>query len=276
MFKDSRFSEELTVALEAAEKAGEIIDEYAAGKAKVEGQKSSGNDIFTEADLKCQEVIVETVTEAFPEDSFLAEEDLDYNEENKDGRKWIVDPIDGTSNFQRGLEYFCTSIAFEVDGDKKLGVVYSPEKGISKLFFALKNKGAYRADSPSDFDSMEGIEVSEVSEFDESLVFSRISNFEGEHENQKHLWSSLAEKDFDLRYMSAGALELCRVAEGVGEAFMSHTESMWDLAAGELIVREAGGKVEVEVSSVSGKQKILASNGKVHGLIAELSEKFYE
>ena len=155
MFKDSRFSEELTVALEAAEKAGEIIDEYAAGKAKVEGQKSSGNDIFTEAELKCQEVIVETVTEAFPEDSFLAEEDLDYNEENEDGRKWIVDPIDGTSNFQRGLEYFCTSIAFEVDGDKKLGVVYSPEKGISKLFFALKNRGAYRADSPSDLDSME-------------------------------------------------------------------------------------------------------------------------
>ena len=76
--------------------------------------------------------------------------------------------------------------------------------------------------------------------------------------------------------MSAGALELCRVAEGVGEAFMSHTESTWDLAAGELIVREAGGKVEVEESSISGKQRILASNGKVHDFVEGLSEEFYE
>ena len=212
MFEESKFSEEMEVALESAKKAGEIMDRYAGGKAKVEGNKTSLNDIYTEADLKCQEVIVESITEAFPEDSFIAEEDLEYKKESDNGRKWIVDPIDGTSNFQRGLEFFCTSIAFQVDGDKRLGVVYSPNQGISKVFFALKDQGAFVAESPDQIDSAEKINVSGVSEESGSLVFSRISNFEGEHSHQKHLWSSLAKEDVAVRYMSAGALELCKVA----------------------------------------------------------------
>lgn len=275
MFEGSNFSEELDVAIEAAGKAGKIIDEYASGKAKVEGQKTSGNDIYTEADIRCQEVIVETISEVFPNDGFMAEEDLDHGE-GESNREWVVDPIDGTSNFQRGLEYFCTSIALQVDGERVLGVVYSPEKGISRLYFAVKNEGAYLAESPEMVESAEKIEVSEVTEYDESLVFSRISNFEGEHEDQKHLWSGLAEKDFELRYMSAGALELCRVAEGVGEAFVSHTESIWDIAAGEVIVREAHGQVDVESSKVSGRYRILASNGEINTLLEALSKEFYE
>lgn len=276
MFEESKFSEEMEVALESARKAGNIMDRYAGGKAKVEGSKTSLNDIYTEADLKCQEVIVETITEAFPEDSFIAEEDLEYKEESENGRKWIIDPIDGTSNFQRGLEFFCTSIAFQVDGDKKLGVVYSPNQGISKVFFALKNHGAFVSENPDQIESAEEINVSQVEEKSGSLVFSRMSNFEGEHNHQKHLWSSLAEEDVAVRYMSAGALELCKVASGSGEAFMSHTEAQWDVAAGELIVREAGGEVDIIESKISGRQRIIASNGKIHGFLEDLSKEFYE
>lgn len=276
MFKESKFSEEMEVALESARKAGEIMDEYAGGKAKVEGNKTSLNDIYTEADLKCQEIIVETITEAFPEDSFIAEEDLEYKKESDNGRKWIIDPIDGTSNFQRGLDYFCTSIAFEVDGDKKLGVVYSPDEGISKLFFALKGQGAFAAENPDQIDSAEEISVSDVREKSGSLVFSRITNFEGEHKDQKNIWSSMAEEDIAVRYMSAGALELCKVASGSGEAFISHTESLWDLAAGELIVREANGEVDIIESKIAGRQRIIASNGNIHDFLQDLSSEFYE
>lgn len=276
MFEESKFSEEMEIALESAKKAGEIMDRYAGGKAKVEGSKTSLNDIYTEADLKCQEIIVETITEAFPEDSFIAEEDLEYKEESDNGRKWIIDPIDGTSNFQRGLEFFCTSIAFQVDGDKKLGVVYSPNQGISKVFFALRDQGAFVAENPDQIGSAEKIEVSEVNEIGGSLVFSRISNFDGEHKVQKNLWSRLVGEDVAMRYMSAGALELCKVASGSGEAFMGDTESRWDFAAGEIIVREAGGEVDIAESKISDKQKIIASNGKIHGFLQDLSREFYE
>jgi myo-inositol-1(or 4)-monophosphatase len=276
MFEESEFSEELGVALEAAEKAGEIMDKYAGGEAEIEGEKATVGDIYTEADLKCQEVIVETITEAFPDDSFLAEEDLEYNEENEDGRRWIIDPVDGTSNFQRGLEYFCTSIAFEVKDDTKLGVVYSPEEGLSKVFFAVKDEGAYTAPESSDLKEVERLEVSEVENPRRSMVFSRISNLEDEYLDQKEAWSQLAGEGVSLRYMGAGALEICKVASGAGEGFISHTEARWDFAAAELLVREAGGEVEVEESKVPGKHRIIASNGEIQNLLKENSREFYE
>jgi myo-inositol-1(or 4)-monophosphatase len=276
MFEESEFSEELGVALEAAEKAGEIMDRYAGGEAEIEGEKATVGDIYTEADLKCQEVIVEMITEAFPDDSFLAEEDLEYNEESEEGRRWIIDPVDGTSNFQRGLEYFCTSIAFEVEDETKLGVVYSPEEGLSKVFFAVKGEGAYTAQRPDDLEDAEKIEVSKVEDPRRGMVFSRISNLGDEYLDQKEAWSRLAGEGVNLRYMGAGALEICKVASGAGEGFISHTEARWDFAAAELVVREAGGKVEVEESQVPGKHRIIASNGEIQGLLKDVSLKFFE
>lgn len=137
MFDDSEYSDELEVALEAAEAAGEVIDEYADGEAEIQGSKSSPGDIYTEADIRAQERIVEVISESFPDDGFLAEEEMGYQEEGKAGRRWVIDPVDGTTNFQKGLDYFCTSIAFEVKGETRVGVVYSPESGLSSLFSLL-------------------------------------------------------------------------------------------------------------------------------------------
>ena len=276
MFDDSEYSDELEVAVEAAEAAGEVIDEYADGEAEIQGSKSSPGDIYTEADIRAQERIVEVISESFPDDGFLAEEEMEYREEGKGGRRWVIDPVDGTTNFQKGLDYFCTSIAFEVKGETRVGVVYSPESGLSSLFLAVQGSGAYRSSSPGSLEDLQSLEVSQVKDRRKALVFSRVSDFDGEHRDQKELWSELAEEGSAVRYMSSGALEISKVASGSGEAFMSHTESRWDFAAAELIAREAGAFVEVQDSKVSGKYRVLVSNPDLKSFVKGLSVRFYE
>jgi myo-inositol-1(or 4)-monophosphatase len=271
--EDSNLQEELEVAVEAAEAAGKIIDKTAGGKAQIEGSKENINDIFTEADLQCQRKILEIIESNFPKDGFLGEEE-NLKPDGED-RVWIIDPIDGTSNFQRDIEYFCVSIALEIEGEIKLGVIYSPENGLGKLYYAAEGSGAYLTEKADSFGNAEKLEVSQKKLDEGSLIYSRMTNLEGEFEEQKELIGEIVSNKTAFRYMGAGALELCKVAEGSGEGFISHTEAKWDYAAAKIIIEEAGGEVKTEESQVDNKYKVMASNGKIQNHIQKLSEEFY-
>lgn len=149
------FEEELQTAFRAGEDAGEVIDSFVENGFETE-DKEDGSTV-TEADRKAQEKVVEVISERFPEDGFLGEEEgLSPSGEN---RFWVIDPIDGTFNFDHGFSHFCVSIALKVEGETVLGVVYSPESSADDTYLAVKGEGAYR--TSEGIEEAESISVSE-------------------------------------------------------------------------------------------------------------------
>lgn len=273
-FDSLDYREELEVCLEASAKAGNIMDRYSKGRARVKEEKKAATDIVTEADLKSQEAVVDAISEEFPNDGFLGEEE--HLEPEGEERIWIIDPVDGTSNFKAGFDYYCVSIALEVGGETKLGVVYSPEEALNQVFLAVKGEGSFKAEG-MDLENAEKIKVSERNDLEGSMVFSRLTDFfENEFEQQKELLADMVSNQVNFRFAGAGALELCKVAEGVADGFISNVESRWDFAAGKLILEEAGGTVETEVSDFDDKYIVTASNGRVQEELVSMARKFYE
>ncbi|MFB6265945.1 MAG: inositol monophosphatase, partial [Candidatus Nanohaloarchaea archaeon] len=152
------FERELEVAEEAARKAGEVMQRYREDGFSID-RKDSYTDLVTEADREAQEVIVETIQEEFPEDGFLGEEN-DLRPDGED-RVWVIDPVDGTTNFVHGFPYYGTSIALRVGDVSKAGVVYYPS--MDEMFSAVEDGGA----------TVNGkeIQVSDVGELRDSLLF---------------------------------------------------------------------------------------------------------
>lgn len=263
--QNSDFQDELEVAVEAAETAGEIIDEYREEKIEVKDTKTDETDIVTQADEDAQEAIVETIKQTYPEDNFLGEEDL--REDNNSDRTWIIDPIDGTFNFQKGHEYFCTSIALEVNGETKVAVVYSPESGLNELFYAAKGKGAYlRKDGEH-----EELETSDQEVLEQALIEV---NSSAAMRNDK-LWKQHLELISSLREEKAytkslcGILAGCKVAQGVFDGTIWHCRK-WDIAAAKLIQKEAGGKVRHREKESGKLDETVTSNGKIQEELEEL------
>lgn len=227
-------------------------------KASGTESKENSNDMVTEADMKCQEMIVETISSRFPEDNIIAEEN-DYNE-STEGREWIIDPIDGTANFTTGLPYFCASIAFREDGEVKIGLVYSPGSALGRVWYATEDGGAYRSDD-LDLDG-ERINVSEQGSLDGAMVFSRLSERNSERrEAEKPLVMDLLDRGIMLRRAASAALNLCMVADGSVDGFNLISINNWDIAAGGLILKEAGGSMRVQDSVFEPYIEVTASNG---------------
>ncbi|MFB6241823.1 MAG: inositol monophosphatase [Candidatus Nanosalina sp.] len=251
--------DDLAVAIQAAEAAGEIMNRYQRGQEELGTEaKSHHNDVVTEADLEAQERIVEIISEEFPDDGFTGEEELE--KESYSRRNWIIDPIDGTSNFERGIPYFCTSIGLEVDGELVLGVVYSPETGIDEIFFGCNNSGAYRI---SDGEIQE-IGVSDRKDLESAMVLGSLN--ERDSEDRKRDFQ-LAEKVMDrgakFRRMGSAVLNHCLVASGNSDAVLYRKIYEWDYAASKVIVDEAGG--ETDIRDTGGETfSSLASNPNLH------------
>lgn len=245
----------LDIAIEAAKESGKIQLKYLNNVHHVEYK--IGTDIVTEVDKKCETAIIARLKKEFHDHDILAEEGGGRRTRSK--WRWIIDPLDGTLNFSKGYPLFATSIALEHKGDIVLGVIYEPNH--DEIFIAEKGSGAVC--------NGRRIKVSETKELRNSLLdtgFAYNKKREEQLQNAGHFVEFL-KVAAALRRDGAAAVDLCYVACGRFDGFWELYLKPWDVAAGQLIVKEAGGRV----TSFNGSPldiygtEILASNGKIHG-----------
>lgn len=254
------------IMFKAAEAAAEIQLEYFEKDFEI-GRKKDYSDLVTEVDKKCEAKIIEIIHNTFPGHNVLGEEGGDQHK--KSDYVWIVDPIDGTVNYAHSVPIFCVSIAVEYKGEVILGVVQSPKT--REKFHAEKGKGAYLNDKK--------ISVSEIDLLKDSLLVTGFPY--GSKDNYDHCidhFVNFIKLGLPIRRLGSAALDICYLAAGRFEGFWEVNLNAWDVAAGYLILLEAGGKVtnfEGGQYSIYNKQ-ILASNGKtVHNEMTEVLKKAY-
>ncbi|MFA7339612.1 MAG: inositol monophosphatase family protein [Candidatus Obscuribacterales bacterium] len=264
----------------AAALAGGALLKARVGKIKSVDYKSAFN-LVTDVDKASEELIINTIRAAFPEDSFLAEEggiihgndsatspsqgpgqNQSKSPKRSPSRRWIIDPLDGTTNYAHSYPFFCVSIAAEEDGIVTHGVIYNPMSG--ELFRAIKGQGAFLNDEP--------IHVSSCASLDNGLLATgfppdTVNNIYNNMDSFKHITNVC----HGVRRDGSAALDLSFVACGRLDGFWERKLSAWDVAAGALIVEEAGGKVSNleagPLDMMSGH--ILASNGTIHQQIVD-------
>jgi len=249
------------VAIRAALKAGEILIQHA-GKVKKVGYKDEVN-LVTEVDCLSEEAIIKIIKSQFPDHGILTEES--EGKKSESAYKWVIDPLDGTTNYAHDFPIYCVSIALEKDGEIILGVVYNPN--LDELFVAEKGKGAFLSRERGSTKNKRKISVSRTARLSQSLLATgfpydiRTSQID----NLNH-FANFYKRSQAIRRAGSAALDLCYLAMGRFDGFWELKLSPWDMAAGSLLVMEAGGKV----TDFSGRtfkiylKEILASNGKIH------------
>ena len=251
--------EYLAVAREAALKAGGLLKENLHGTREI-AYKGTIN-LVTEMDRRSERIVVETLLKAFPGHNVMAEEETRI--ENGSDFTWIIDPLDGTTNYAHGYPCFSVSIALERRGEVVAGVVYDPMR--SELFSAGKGAGA----------SLNGksINVSKTGHLIHSLLSTGFPyDRNTSTDNNVNYFIALLMASQEVRRDGSAALDLCAVAAGRFDGFWELKLNAWDVAAGTLIVQEAGGQVSDlsgERSSIHDKE-ILASNGRIHDQMVEI------
>jgi myo-inositol-1(or 4)-monophosphatase len=220
-------------------------------------EKGSRGDLVTAVDRECERMIVERIRRAFPRSAILAEEGGDSAGAG-DGR-WLVDPLDGTTNYAHGYPLFCVSLAYERDGAVVAGVVYAP--AIGELYAAERSRGATC--------NGERLAVSRIPRVADAMVCTGFNP--AHYERNGPQFAALSRRAQAVRRDGSAALDLCFVACGRFDAFWEFGLHPWDVAAGALIVREAGGTVSAASGGdfVLDGRSVLASNGRVH---AEMTE----
>ncbi len=241
------------VALAAARAAGRIHLRRLS-RIKVR-RKTSSIDLVTEADREAEAAVIAALTRAFPSHAILAEES--GANDRQSAERWIIDPLDGTTNFAHGFPQFCVSIAYERRGRVELGVVFDALK--RELFVAARGRGA----------RLNGrrIHVSRTPALELALLST---GFPYDRRERRHFylafWEAFMMRTQGVRRTGSAALDLCYVACGRTDAFWEFGLHPWDVAAGALIVSEAGGRVSNADGSrldLGGRQ-ILATNGRLH------------
>lgn len=241
----------LKAAFEAADVGRKVLLEHFGKLTQVSEKHKAG--LVSEADVESEKAIAKVLKKHFPESRFMGEESgLDQKPEDHE-LLWIVDPLDGTTNYVHQLPIFCISIALRIGDSLELGVIDVPM--LNHRYHALKNQGAFL--------NGKKIKTSERKEIKKTLLATGFSNNHGDINQQISIFSNLVSKTRGIRRAGAAAYDLCLVAQGVFDGFWEKHLSPWDTAAGTLIVREAGGIVtnysgdyyEVEMSDiVAGSQ----------------------
>jgi myo-inositol-1(or 4)-monophosphatase len=255
------------VAVRAALKAGEILIQHA-GKVKRIGYKDEVN-LVTEVDCLSEETITQMIRSEFPDHGILTEESEGRKAES--AYRWVIDPLDGTTNYAHDFPAYCVSIALEKDGEIILGVVYNPN--LDELFEARKGNGAFLSGARKPESGKRRISVSPTAELSRSLLATgfpydiRTSKID----NLNH-FANFYKRSQAIRRAGSAALDLCYLAMGRFDGFWELKLSPWDTAAGSLLVTEAGGKV----TDFSGgpfeiySKEIVASNGRIHQQMIEI------
>jgi len=254
----------LKVAIEAALEAGKFLRTNVGKIRHIERKSGQETNLVTEIDKKSEHLIINKIKKHFPNHDFLGEES--GAAEVKSKYRWIIDPLDGTVNYTHALPIYCVSIGLEYKGEIILGVVYDPS--LDELFTAEKGKGAKL--------NKKRIEVSKTSKLMESLTVTGFPYDVREHPEPAvtHFRNFLAETQA-VRRLGSAALDLCYVAAGRFDGFWEGVIRPWDMAAGVLIVTEAGGKWTNFNGSLSSvyKEEILATNGLIHEQMVAVLKK---
>jgi myo-inositol-1(or 4)-monophosphatase len=248
----------IETAIKAAKTAGNLLKERA-GKIKNIDYKGAFN-LVTDVDRESEKLIVSILRTEFPEDDILGEEGGAQNSGLSRKRRWLIDPLDGTTNYVHTYPSFCVSIGLEENGQMILGVVYNPMA--DELFWAERSKGARMND--------EVIRVSKVETLAESLLATGFPpDTANSAENNFKQFGELTNLCQGVRRDGSAALDQCFVACGRLDGFWERRLSPWDVAAGSLIVVEAGGTVTNFANGALDLStgQILATNGKVHSQI---------
>jgi myo-inositol-1(or 4)-monophosphatase len=256
----SRVTSEREAALSAARKAGEVLR---AGFGTEHAITYKGEvDLITEVDAKAERVIREELLGTFPTHGMLAEEGGEHSGEGD--ARWIVDPLDGTTNYAHGLPVFCVSVALERAAEGVvLGVVHDPMR--EETFVAERGRGAILNGRP--------ISVSDTYEPIRALIASDFPYDRERMPETLELLGRFSALSRGMRRLGAAALDLCYVAAGRLDGYYMRGVRLWDLAAGSLIVREAGGKLtdyRGDELTLDGGE-ILASNGRLHSVMTRLT-----
>ncbi len=250
---------ELESTLSAAMKAGEVLR---AGFGAEHAITYKGEvDFVTEVDKEAEQVIREELLGIFPTHGMLAEEGGELAGEGD--ARWIVDPLDGTTNYAHGLPIFCVSIALERSGEVVLGVVHDPMH--EEIFVAERGRGATLNGEP--------IKVSDTDELIRALIATGFPYDRAEVPEALELFGRFAVTTQGMRRLGSAALDLCYVASGRIDGYYERGIWPWDLAAGSVILQEAGGKVtdyRGGVLDLEGRQ-IVASNGALHAAMTKLT-----
>lgn len=253
----------LSVALRAAHAGGAVLQQYAHRPISIE--RKGRIDLVTEADLLAERAIVETIRAAFPDHRILAEEQT-HTRHAESPYQWIIDPLDGTTNFAHGFPIYNVSIGLEHRGTCVLGVVYDPTR--DERFVAWAGGGATLNDQP--------IHPSRIDQLDEALLVTGFPyDVQTSPDNNLEEFRRFTLVAQGVRRTGSAALDLCYVACGRFDGFWERKLNPWDTAAGLVIVREAGGHVtnwDGNPFSIYDKH-ILATNGKIHQPMLDVLQK---
>lgn len=247
------------VAEEAARMAGQMLKENINKEREIFFKGDV--DLVTKSDTLSQKMILEHISTNFPGHDFLAEEDL----VKKKGAefRWLIDPLDGTTNFAHKYPVFCVSIALEKKGKVVLGIVYDPAR--EEMFWALEGQGAFL--------NRDRIKVSSTDDLGKSLVATGFPYDIRESEvNNIENFVNFVTRVQGIRRCGSAAMDLCYVACGRFDGFWELKLKPWDVAAGALIVKEAGGRIsdfQNRECSIYG-QETLATNNLIHQQMADV------
>ncbi len=262
MVPDKDIAEFTAVAEEAAAAAGSIIRD--SWKQAKEIHYKSTINLVTTIDRQSEQRIVGMIQSRFPDHSILAEEETNI-EATKSEYRWIIDPVDGTTNFAHSYPQFCVSIALEHDAKVILGLVHDPVKG--ETFRAVRGQGATL--------NGEGIQTTDETDIGKALLST---GFPYDRRQRVDFYLSFF-KGFmlscqDIRRNGSAALDLCYVACGRMDGFWEFGLSPWDIAAGALIVEEAGGTMSDFAGNPFSiwRKETLASNGRIHPAMVKIMQ----
>ena len=240
-------SANLNIMIKASEKASKVLIKDFGEIEKLQVSKKGPNDFVTNSDFKAEKIIIEELEKARPNYSIISEEN---GIKKKDDKKntWIIDPIDGTVNFLHGIPHFAISIALKCNNEIISGLIFDPIK--NEMFYAEKDNGAY-------FNNHR-VRVSKKSELSDCLFATG-----GEINN---------ELDISYRKSGCAALDLAYVASGRYDGFFQYNLNLWDIAAGLILISEAGGLTNKIDLTVIENIKVIASSNDIHSkLLKKLS-----
>lgn len=247
--------EKAQLAEKTAREAGEMIRTHREFGVK----RKAAHDFVTEMDVKSEKLIRERLLTACPEDEFFGEEG--GGSTSSKGR-WIVDPIDGTTNYIKDIPLYTISIGYESEGELVIGCVYAP--ALDEMYTAVKGMGAYR--------NGERISVSDVSDPDLAVFSMSFAHRLSEtHERMLKVLDGMIGSCNDMRRMGSAAFDLCCVACGRTEGFFELGLNLYDIAAGVVILREAGGTITgwSDDENVLETCNVCATNGHMHAFLKE-------